>query len=89
LKARGPDAGMVYARHLVARLPSIVRVEAAEARAAAGDMDLSTKNGEKAYTALMFKAQTLTEFACQCAYESTQDDALNALERLMREAVPS
>lgn len=89
LESRGPDAGMVYARHLVARLPSIVRAEAQQARAAAADIDPRTKELERAYCRLVQQAATLDGWAAQCAFDSTQDDALLCLERKMREGVPA
>ena len=78
---RGPDAGMVRARHLAARLPSLVRAEAQEARAAAMDIDPRKPATEKEWGRLMQKAETLEGWARQCEFNSVQDDALALLER--------
>lgn len=84
---RHPDAGMVHARHLAAMLPSIVRAEAESVRAAAFELDLdgTDRITEKEWRTYLQKADTLFGWADQCAFESTQRDALAALEKLMTE----
>ena len=82
---RQPDFRGIHPRHLVIVLPHIVRAEAEAAKSAAWDLNLDGKNVEvdKTWRTLMQKADVLFGWATQCTFESTQRDALTALDRLI------
>jgi hypothetical protein len=84
---RQPDFHMVNARHVAVRLPAIVRAEAQAARAAAWDLELDNgaKEAAREWSRLLQKSDVLFGWADQCGFESTQRDALAALDRLFTE----
>ena len=83
VEPHGPDIGLVFARHLAVKLPSLVRTEAQEAMAAALDIDPRDRDSGRQWSVLIERAHALNKWAVQCEMPSTQIEALSRLRKIL------
>jgi hypothetical protein len=84
LKGRTGQAGYFAARHAADMLPSIIRAEAQQARAAA-HRPPKAAGGADAYHTAVERAVVLERWASQSEFQSVKDAALALVRKMMTE----